>query len=70
MTPVDTRRMLGIIAPLLFLAGIATLAIEDVPASLGWPFALLFWAVGIGMGLGVLISLGSEARAADQQPLG
>lgn len=61
MTPLDTRRMLGLTAPLLIVAGIVTLALDDVPASLGWPFALLFFAVGIGTGGGVLMSLGRDA---------
>lgn len=68
MTPEDTRVMLGITATLLILAGLATVSIENVPAEFGWPFALLFWAVGLGMGLGVLISFNRGAETAPEAP--
>lgn len=62
MTAVDVRRMLGLISALLLVSGVVLLALDDVPASLGWPFTLLFWSAGLGMGLGVLMSLGRDAR--------
>ncbi|GAB2818718.1 hypothetical protein [Lentzea nigeriaca] len=64
MNAVDTRRMLAIIAPLLILAGIVVLNIESVPPAFGWPFALMFFAIGIGLGAGVIVS---KARETSEQ---
>lgn len=56
MTSEDTRTMLGLTSALLLLAGLITISIDAVPAAVAWPFTLLFWSVGLGVGAGVLIS--------------
>lgn len=62
MTSEDTRTMLGLTAPLLILAGLITISIDAVPAAVAWPFTLLFWSVGLGIGMGVLISINRAAE--------
>lgn len=67
MTSEDTRTMLGLTSALLLLAGLITISIDAVPAAVAWPFTLFCWSVGLGLGMGVLISINRAAERRREQ---
>ena len=60
----EVRATLGVIGGLLLLAG-GVLFI--VPAANIWPFVLLFWAVGLGLLIGTVMSLNAESERSNTQ---
>lgn len=70
MTPKETRVTLALISGFLLLAG---LLLFFVPAENIWPYVLLFWSVGLGLGIGAAVSNAREineeiAREKTQAP--